>query len=905
MSEEFSWKFDHFEVLRDEHGKPNVLGRGGMGVTYKARDTSLGRMVALKVIAGGLLVNDTARKRFLREARATAQLHHRNIATVFHQGVVGEACYYAMEFIDGVTLQQRLKEAGPMDPAAALDITRQVVQALSEAEKHGLVHRDIKPANIMLKREADGRELVKLIDFGLAKFVGGENEEGLTEVTVDRGFLGTVTTSSPEQCRGEELDTRSDFYSLGATLWVVLEGRPPFSHSNPMEVMLAHLQKKPPFDRLDHLPKPVVRLLRSLLEKEAARRPANTAELIALLDECETRMGTSRPVTVQRAALTRTHSVADGHDTSVTTFQDATLAGQGKGAAWKMWAAIGVSACVLGVGGWWMTQDRTSAEPAPLLPTGVQPEAPSRPTQPIPELPQPSRAQVVQAVLEALQNGRVDVFLSDALSLLDGASDEADAEAEEKLLLEAFEQDWKENPSRWTEWTLSHPIFDETLLNAAQRGWIVAWEIRLESWAGRDNERALHALDELIAHAENKEGSNLAPRRKALRPVRAPREDRDRVILLRLRAEEMTRRQPGHAERLAAVNQVLAHFASRDTGYNPLLLARHYEALREHIARADDAIQAGLVPVLRESRAADAATLQASRALRFEGRGQWLGAAKIYLDVVESFAGEATETAARARLTQWANQAMSAEGTAFSDPPEQWRPVWERAGELGIVPAMEWMGRDALTERPVEAYAWFLRAAEGASPAAMAQLGTQFLHGIGVAADPVMARHWLEKSNEAGFLPGSYLLGELLLAGVGGPSEETRALLLLEKAAESYPVAMDRLADCYRRGIGIIPNFEKAHAWYDRAIEAGHVPSLGNKGVMHMLGEGVAVDKAAAVGLFQRGSEAGDPWCMYLYARALWHGEGIPANQETAAQWMKKAAGLGQSDAAEFLKAQE
>ena len=209
--------FDHYEVLTRDDGSPYELGRGAMGITYKAFDTSLRITVALKVINAAYLDSEVARQRFVREARSAAKLRHRHVASVFHLGTEGDTWFYAMEFIDGETVEAVIKRQGPLAPAMALTITAQVARALNAATQHGLVHRDIKPANLMLVREDD--ELVaKVIDFGLAKTsVTGDPEDAATLSM--GGFVGTPHFASPEQLEERDIDVRSDIYSLGVTLW--------------------------------------------------------------------------------------------------------------------------------------------------------------------------------------------------------------------------------------------------------------------------------------------------------------------------------------------------------------------------------------------------------------------------------------------------------------------------------------------------------------------------------------------------------------------------------------------------------------------------------------------------------------------------------------------------------------
>ncbi len=277
-------RFQHFEVLRRDDGSLFELGRGAMGITYKAFDTNLRCFVALKVINGTYLNSDIARQRFLREARAAAALRHPNVATVFHLGDEEDNYFYAMEFIDGETVESFMKREGAVPPAMALEIALQVCRALSAAEKQGLVHRDIKPANLMLVWEDDTEFTVKVIDFGLAKNSSKEDGEDAATLTAG-GFLGTPHFASPEQLDEREIDVRSDIYSLGVTLWYMLAGKTPFSGSL-AQVMSQHLHRDPPFQSLDGQIPPVVALLKHMMAKAPEDRPATPAVLRKEIEEC-------------------------------------------------------------------------------------------------------------------------------------------------------------------------------------------------------------------------------------------------------------------------------------------------------------------------------------------------------------------------------------------------------------------------------------------------------------------------------------------------------------------------------------------------------------------------------------------------------------------------------------------
>src|SRR6267154_6662666 len=222
-------KYDHFEVEVGADGFPVELGAGAMAITYRARDIVLNSIVALKVIDRRVAKHPGVRSRFLREARAAAQIHHPNVARVSHYGEQDGECFYVMELVEGETLEARIRREGPMPLSLALEITEQAARALAAAEACGVVHRDIKPSNIMLESDASGALVVKVIDYGVAKVLAPQAGAGAEQTQA--GFIGTPAFASPEQFAENgksRIDTRSDIYSLGVTLWFLLCGRTPF-----------------------------------------------------------------------------------------------------------------------------------------------------------------------------------------------------------------------------------------------------------------------------------------------------------------------------------------------------------------------------------------------------------------------------------------------------------------------------------------------------------------------------------------------------------------------------------------------------------------------------------------------------------------------------------------------------
>src|SRR5258705_9604392 len=210
-------RFEHYELVTGDDGKPVELGRGAMGVTYKAFDVDLRCSVALKVISEQYLGDESARLRFLREARAAASVRHPNVASVLHLGRTGSSYFYTMEFVEGETLERLIKRSGWVEVKLALEIATQVAAGLAAVHEQNLVHRDIKPGNIMVRLKDDGSITAKIIDLGLAKAVTEPSFQ--TAISTPGAFAGTPEFASPEQFAGIGADIRSDLYSLGITLW--------------------------------------------------------------------------------------------------------------------------------------------------------------------------------------------------------------------------------------------------------------------------------------------------------------------------------------------------------------------------------------------------------------------------------------------------------------------------------------------------------------------------------------------------------------------------------------------------------------------------------------------------------------------------------------------------------------
>jgi serine/threonine protein kinase/Tfp pilus assembly protein PilF len=306
-----SLKYDHFEVEVGPDGFPIELGAGAMAITYRARDTVLNSVVALKVIDRKIAKMPGVRSRFLREARAAAQIHHPNVARVSHYGEQDGECFYVMELVEGETLEAKVRRDGPMPVALALVVIEQAARALAAAEKWGVVHRDIKPSNIMLESDPGGVLIAKIIDYGIAKILNPEAERGAQQTRT--GFIGTPAFASPEQFASSKLtkiDTRSDIYSLGATLWYLLSGRVPFVGRTLREVSAKQAEELP-LEQLKktYVPTPVIALLQSMLAVDPAKRPQTARELLSGIHRCYARFSTEararrkRSITIGAGAI--------------------------------------------------------------------------------------------------------------------------------------------------------------------------------------------------------------------------------------------------------------------------------------------------------------------------------------------------------------------------------------------------------------------------------------------------------------------------------------------------------------------------------------------------------------------------------------------------------------------------
>lgn len=365
-------------IIRGKYQIVSKIGSGGMATVYRARHLVFDEPRAIKVVGSRMMEDANFLKRFRNEAVITRKLQHPNAVRVEDIDALEDGRpYLVMELVEGASLRAIVESEGPLPYGRALGIARQAASALAEAHRQGIIHRDIKPDNIVLMRQADGSDLVKVLDFGIAKLREGG---GAAYTATQTGMvIGTPQYISPEQASGrklEEIDGRADLYSLGVALYEMLTGQLPFQSETPMALLLAHMQAAvpPPKEvRPDlNIPEPVSRVLLRMLEKDPARRFQTADELIAALaDPAKAPVppplaqpdSPTAPLTAAAAAP------APARTLSVTRPLPAAPPSHSS----PKWIAVTVVAVAIAIGGYFVATRRTVPEPTVHSPAQVTP----------------------------------------------------------------------------------------------------------------------------------------------------------------------------------------------------------------------------------------------------------------------------------------------------------------------------------------------------------------------------------------------------------------------------------------------------------------------------------------------------------------------------------------------------
>lgn len=269
-----------------------------MGSVWKVRDRSLNQLFAAKVINPEILDETSALKRFEQEAQAVASLTHENLVSIYDTGSAADGSpYLVMDFLGDESLESLLEKEVSLPVEKVVEIASQITAGLIHAHSHGVVHRDLKPSNVMLRRSDDGTEHIKIVDFGIAKLLPSVNEQtnSLTQTT---DLIGSPAYMSPEQCQGDEVDPRSDIYSLGCLIYKLISGNPPFESSNQIKTILGHINKEPEVNKLEQFgaSKKLLSIIEMCLQKDPDIRYQSAEALAKDLDSVKSGKSPNKPV---------------------------------------------------------------------------------------------------------------------------------------------------------------------------------------------------------------------------------------------------------------------------------------------------------------------------------------------------------------------------------------------------------------------------------------------------------------------------------------------------------------------------------------------------------------------------------------------------------------------------------
>jgi hypothetical protein len=909
-------RFEHFEVLTREDGSPFELGRGAMGITYKAIDTNLGSTVAIKVINGTHLQRPEALERFQREARAAAALRHPNVASVYHLGMEGDIAFYAMEFVDGETVEAFMKREGAVAPEMALEIACQVCRALAAAGKRGLVHRDIKPANLMLLRR-EGEELeVKVIDFGLAK--PGEGSPEAATLTVG-GFLGTPHFASPEQLEEKPLDIRSDLYSLGATLWFMLSGQTPYTGSL-AQVMSGHLHASLPIDRLSGLPEPLTNLFKRLMAKNPGDRPPTASAAREEILAC-------REVLNHLPASQLAAEIPADHAETPTEELDTSIMGADGPGASEVPPSFHVGSLI--AGRYEITAPGTMSElgekfPARRVADGVPcalvvvdaglrstSEALTRIEAAVEVLrgvgeealiPMESLESVgpvsflvigecegptvldLMRVRRVLAGGEVTKLLAPvarALDLLVSKGLPLPSPGLHSLILPGLDT---HGPPRFI------PVAGRVAGGVSADATFIG---DTESAMGEGNPNTATPCQITAALAYEMLGGMRGPGGTIV-PVPALSEVGNQ--LLRNAMDQNNCRFASATDFMAALSEeeppIEEPPASAPHGQHPppsplssapnpnppgptkkfpLALTAGICLVAVLVAGGalwlvnrsgeNAAISVSTPPPTPTPTPIPPARTAASVLAEAAAAANPADSINILLDGLDEFPGdEPLEAALRQGIKTLPESGLSPAEIAEMAPRIEGYDI--------PAPVARWIGDSLIKPDPSSAFPWIKRAADDGDPEALAQLADCYNHGLGTSRD--MA---------------AYVATLRLLAETDNAS------------------AINKLGDIMKRGIpGIVaPNPEEAHRLFTRALELGYLDAQGNLGILTRegLGTGTPPDEAAAAALFLDGAEKGNALCMFFYALCLELGSGVPEDQDAAKMWLQRSASLGHPRAIE------
>jgi TPR repeat protein/tRNA A-37 threonylcarbamoyl transferase component Bud32 len=916
-------RYQPYEVLKRADGSLWELGRGAMGITYKAYDTRLHRAVALKVINTNHLENEGTRQRFVREARATAALRHENVASIFHLGTEEGNYFYAMEFIDGETVEEWMKSKGRLEPVEAFEIALQVTSALVAAAKQQLVHRDLKPANLMLADE-DGRRVVKVIDFGLAKRVRREETEALS---AGGGFFGTPHFASPEQLNEGELDVRSDIYSLGATLYYLVTGRPPFSGAL-VQIMSQHLSKPVPKEPLvESCPPVCVDLILQMMEKEPEERPRTPSELRDKIERCLQALQPGRlgyPVQGPKYQVDEPISdhVMGKYHRGVDLDRGFTV---GLLILREELASDPVRLAQLE-----QAVDRVCCSPHPELRRIFGIKSILNQTVLVDELViapslrdvlrtrgslSPAEAALVlnrlaSVVAHANKHRLENLNLTlGGVHLCDPALGQNSAEL--KIWADKLLTEWPELTLRvapidfefagqpvdlsWTGGVTLSPGTDslKPRISYVQQLGLLAYELL-------EGPRAtLEAQGRYVPLAALSEEGNNVLKRAVADDISTP-ELFARSFAASVEASRGERRDATPANRPSSDSPLEKRKARKRSWRGKpgrwsaagLAVAGLVGYGFYHFVRPQPSGSAASAPISAPT--PDPFDQQRAEVDQFLRIGNWQSAVTACLDLVERYPGR---DEVRQKLTALLSEARNDLTRINEENFSVVRPTLERAARLGIVPAIFLLAEHLKMKDPDAALAWYEQLSATGNRGAMVQAGLLYSNRHSPEGNR-KALDYFTKAADAGDPEGNYYAGESLYDPKPGVlRDEVRALKYLGEAEFlGEPRSMNLLGLHYRK----LHRYEEARRFLEEGVRAGSASAMANLGLMYMNGEQMNRDPKKGAELFRRAAELGDDSGMYHYGLCFFYGVGMPHDSLVANDWFRKSARAGNTAAIDY-----
>ena len=941
--------FAHFRVLRRPDGSLFRLGKGGMGVTYKAIDTVLNRPVALKVIAAEPLSSPASRQRFLREAQAAALIHHPHVATIFHFGEEGDAYFYAMEFVDGEDLERYVAQHGPLPPATALRVVLQVAQALEAAQAHRLIHRDIKPGNVMAVTNRAGSLDVKLIDFGLATGTGTEALDA-ARITRTRDFLGSPAFASPEQCEMETLDTRSDIYSLGVTLWYLLSGKRPFS-GTVGQVLIAQVVKPPPFEQLAQVPQPVIAILERMLRKDRNERFQTPDELQEAVEAAAAKLASEFGAVPERlAAEVGKAQLDDQAEPAVERQAEPVLLTAPASPLFDMYLAVDVGA--LAANRYRLVSEEREGNGGRLFHAKDERAAAGQPSEVVLKLVHPGIA-ADPALLDLLENeigvirqathphlvrywrvergspgpwlvrdwvhgfllfdllrwrhslrsdellallgplaSTVDFLSSQGLRLVDLSVRKILVACPSEITPEKFPKFARGDPREWSRCRLLlNPLSLAPLLFRSRNGW--------------DRQTIVPA-------------SRLLSMTRAQAGIRGSK-------AVRLYGRLVYELLSGHASIRDANSQKYTPLPELDQAGNETLrraclatdpahpdCEAFWKALKENLAGKERSFTPAA-----QSLASISAVASSPPPARSPKRNLVVGAVvggaliiALALVSVTRFGGPGPEplvtpTPSAEAVTPVSTPAITPNPTAsIAVARPSAAPV--AAATPTPIPVAAAIPSPSISATPLQekvtTKTWYKATLDASLPLvqkaatagdidAMNNLGVRYQNGQGVAQNYDKAREWFQKAADAGNADAMNNLGELYYYGRGVARDYTQARDWYEKAAAADNAnAMYSLGWMYEKGSGVIVrDYTQAGNWYQRAADAGNTEAMYNLGVLYQNGQGVAQNYDKAREWFQKAADAGNADAMNNLGELYSYAQGVARDYTPARNWYQRA----------------